>query len=174
MCVSRAHTLLSLWKGCEWHWGNLWQGAQPVGLRELKKIFVLLGPGNLWDSLRVPQGSVKLFWLMCICQLASGLTEICQPAVQCFWLGKLGPRFPGAEVLVCFFKNSRTRKQSCVSPSSEALDHLYHLKGVHLCRVPLGVTWGILLQYGASGPLFIGHIESLLRNNSFLVNTGLA
>lgn len=63
------------------------------GSEGVKKIFVLLGPGNLWDSLRVPQGSVKLFWLMCICQLASRLTEICQPVVQCFWLGKLGPRF---------------------------------------------------------------------------------
>lgn len=46
----------------------------------------------------------------------------------------------GAEVLVCFFKNSRTRKQSCVSPSCEALDHLYHLKGVHLCHVLLGCS----------------------------------
>lgn len=68
------------------------------GSEGVKKIFVLLGPGNLWDSLRVPRGSVKLFWLMCICQLASGLTEICQPTIQCFWLGKLGPRLPGAEV----------------------------------------------------------------------------
>lgn len=62
------------------------------GSEGVKKNLCVTGPRKFMRFSQSSSGLCEAI-LVDVHLSTSWLTEICQPAVQCFWLGKLGPRF---------------------------------------------------------------------------------